>query len=106
MTFMRTVKKSAKIAKFESKNVEQEVQATVRSYKATPYPATGYSPYNLMFGGDLKGKLPRKLRNRKTLRTSIKRCEREMALRNNNGKHTPIRDGMLPTVGSKWMTRC
>ena len=58
--FMRTVKKSAKIAKLEGRNVEQEVQTTVRSYKATPHPATGYSPNKLMFGRELKGKLPRK----------------------------------------------
>ena len=48
--FMRVVKKSAKVAKLENKNVEQAIQKTVTSYKATTHPATGYSPNKLMFG--------------------------------------------------------
>ena len=56
--FMRVVKKSAKVAKLENKNVEQAIQKTVTSYKATTHPATGYSPNKLMFGREQKGKLP------------------------------------------------
>ena len=56
--FMRVVKKSAKVAKLENKNVEQAIQKTVTSYKAMTHPATGYSPNKLMFGRELKGKLP------------------------------------------------
>ena len=55
--FMRVVKKSAKVAKLENKNVEQAIKKTVTSYKATTHPATGYSP-NKLFGRELKGKLP------------------------------------------------
>ena len=56
--FMRTVKKSAKIAKMEGTNLEEAIQKTVRSYKAAPHPATGYSPNMSMFGRELRGKLP------------------------------------------------
>ena len=55
---MRVVKKSAKVAKLENKNVEQAIQKTVTSYKATTHPTTGYSPNKLMFGRELKGRLP------------------------------------------------
>ena len=46
--------------KKECKNGRKERGGTVRSYKATPRPATGYSPNYLMFGRELKGKLPSK----------------------------------------------
>ena len=44
----------------EGRNVEGEMRRTVRSYNATPHPATGCSPKYLMFGRELKGKLPSK----------------------------------------------
>ena len=81
--FMRTVKKSAKIAKMEGKNVEQEVQTTVRSSKATPHPATGYSPNKLMLGRELKGYLPGKMEkeNTKDIQKEVRKHRRRQMKR-------------------------
>ena len=58
---MQTLKKSARISKLEGKAIREGVQKTVGSYRATPHPATRESPYMLMFGRELRRKLPEKI---------------------------------------------
>ena len=55
---MQTLKKSARISKLEGKAIREGVQRTVGSYRATPHPATKESPDMLMFGRELRRKLP------------------------------------------------
>lgn len=52
------VKRSARAAKIEGKAVKQEVQRTVSNYHATPLPVTRESPDKLMFGREIRRKLP------------------------------------------------
>lgn len=56
--FMQTVKKSARVAKIEGKAFKQEVQRTVGNYRATPHPVTRESLDKLMFGREIRRKLP------------------------------------------------
>ena len=59
--FMQTLKKSARISKLERKAIREGVQRTVGSYRATPHQATKESPEMLMFGGELRRKLPERI---------------------------------------------
>ena len=58
---MQTLKKSARISKLEGKAIRVGVQRTVGSYRATPHPATKESPDMLMFGRELRRKLPERI---------------------------------------------
>ena len=58
---MQTLKKSARISKLEGKAIREGVQRTVGSYRTTPYPATKESPDMLMFGRELRRKLPERI---------------------------------------------
>ena len=58
---MQTVKKFARIANIEGKAIKQEVQKTVGNYRATSRPVTRESPDKLMFGRELRRKLPERV---------------------------------------------
>ena len=58
---MQTLKKSARISKLEGKAIREGVQITVGSYRAKPHPATKESPDMLMFGRELRRKLPERI---------------------------------------------
>ena len=102
---MRVVKKSAKVAKLENKNVEQAIQKTVTSYRATIHPATGYSPNKLMFGRQLKGKLPSVIEDKSNedVRKEVRNRDSE---KNPNEKHTETTAEMFVTVRLKWVIKC
>ena len=55
---IQIIKKSARIAKIEGKNIRQEIQRTIRSYRDTPHGNTGESPNKLIFGRKLNDRLP------------------------------------------------
>lgn len=55
---MQTVEKRARVAKIEGKTCKQEVQTTVGNYRATPHPVTRESSDKLMFGREIRRKLP------------------------------------------------
>ena len=59
--FMQTVKKSPRVAKIEGKAFRQEVQRTVGNYRSTPHPVTRESPDKLMFGREIRRKLPERV---------------------------------------------
>ena len=59
--FMQTLKKSVRIFKLEGKVIQEGVQRTVGSYRVTPHPATKESPDMLMFGRELRRKLPERI---------------------------------------------
>ena len=63
---IQIIKKSARIAKIEGKNIQQEIQRTIRSYRDTPHGNTGESPNKLIFGRELNGRLPPRM-TRKTV---------------------------------------
>ena len=56
--FMQTLKKRARIVKLEGRGIRQEVQTTVGNYRGTPHPVTKESPDKLMFGREIRRKLP------------------------------------------------
>ena len=56
--FMRTVKKCIKTAEIEQKNWKQELYRFLLSYRSTPHTSTGLSPAQILFGRELKTKLP------------------------------------------------
>ena len=59
--FMQTVKKSRRVAKIERIAFRQEVQRTVGNYRSTPHPVTRESPDKLMFGREIRRKLPERV---------------------------------------------
>ena len=58
---MQTLKKSARTSKLEGKAIREGMQRTVGSYRATPHPTTKESPDILMFGRELRRKLPERI---------------------------------------------
>ena len=58
---MQTLKKSARISKLEGKAIRERVQRAVGSYRPTYPPATKESPDMLMFGRELRRKLPERI---------------------------------------------
>lgn len=56
--FVRTVKKSIKAALSEDKNWKQEMYKFLLSYRATPHSSTNLPPAKILFGRNLKTKLP------------------------------------------------
>jgi len=56
--FMRTIKKSIKAAHAEHKNWRQEMFKFLLAYRSTPHSSTGKAPAEVLFGRNLKTKLP------------------------------------------------
>ena len=57
--FMQNLKKMERIAKQEGKKHRTLIEGMLNAYHATPHPATGKSPYELMFGRKMRfGVLP------------------------------------------------
>ena len=54
----RTLLKSLKVAHVEGKNWREELQKFLLAYRTTPQTSTGVTPASLMFGRELKTKLP------------------------------------------------
>ena len=55
---MQRIKKTARIAALQGRPIRDGVRRGVRAYRATMHPTTGASPNKLMFGRELRGKLP------------------------------------------------
>ena len=55
---MQRIKKTARIAALQGRPIRDEVRRGTRAYRATVHPTTGASPNKLMFGRELRGKLP------------------------------------------------
>ena len=58
---MYDIEISERISKLEGKAVREGEQRTVGSYRATPHPATKESPDMLLFGRELRRKLPERI---------------------------------------------
>ena len=54
----RTLLKTLKVAHVEGKNWREELQKFLLAYRTTPQTSTGVTPAFLMFGRELKTKLP------------------------------------------------
>ena len=54
----RTILKVLKIAKSEGRDLEKAMVEFSMAYKATPHTATGMTPFSLMFGREMRTKLP------------------------------------------------
>ena len=55
---MQRIKKTARIGALQGRPIRDEVRRGIRAYRATMHPTTGASPNKLMFGRELRGKLP------------------------------------------------
>ena len=58
---MYDIEISERISKLEGKAAREGEQRTIGSYRATPHPATKESPDMLMFGRELRRKLPERI---------------------------------------------
>ena len=56
--FMAVIKKTIHAAKSEGKDPKEAVRLRVFNYRNTPHPATGEAPATLMFGRNIKTKIP------------------------------------------------
>jgi len=54
----RSILKTLRIANSEGRNLEQALLEFVIAYKSTPHMATGTTPYAMMFGCEMRTKLP------------------------------------------------
>ncbi|XP_022787546.1 uncharacterized protein K02A2.6-like [Stylophora pistillata] len=59
--FIQTVKRSARVAKIEGKAFKIEIRRTVGNYRATRHPVTRESPDKLLFGREIRRKLPERV---------------------------------------------
>ena len=71
--FMRNLGKTIRTAKIENKDWKREIFTFLRNYRATPHPATGYSPAEIIFGKMARNKLPDFKRNYEKYQEKIKR---------------------------------
>ena len=53
----RSVLKMLRIANSEGRNLEKALLEFIIAYKSTPHPATGMTPYSLIFGREMRTKL-------------------------------------------------
>ncbi|PFX27132.1 Uncharacterized protein K02A2.6 [Stylophora pistillata] len=58
----RTLMKSVQIAHIEGKDWRQELQTFLTAYRSTPQMTTGATPFYMMFGREMRSKLPDLLR--------------------------------------------
>jgi len=56
--FMKNLGKTVRIAQLEGQPWKQALNAFLRSYREAPHGSTGFSPYRLMFGREMKSRLP------------------------------------------------
>ena len=56
--FVRTVKKTVRVAKLKRKNRQQELNKFLRNYRSTPHTTTRVPPATALFGRPVKTKLP------------------------------------------------
>lgn len=54
----RTLLKTLKIAKLNNLDMSVELRKFLMAYRSTPHSSTGVAPYTLLFGRDMKTKLP------------------------------------------------
>ena len=74
---MQNLKKMERIAKQEGKKYRALVEGMLNGYHATPHPATGKSPFELMFGRKMQlGVLP-----------DISKCENDPEVRKNDAQY-------------------
>ena len=66
----RTLLKVLKIAQVEGKRWKDELNKFLLAYRTTPHCTTGMTPASLMFGRELKTKLPELRPNKSVLKTS------------------------------------
>ena len=75
--FMQNLKKIERIAKQEGKKYRVLVEGMLNGYRATPHPATGKSPFELMFGRKMRlGVLP-----------DISKCDNDREVRKNDAQY-------------------
>ena len=75
--FMQNLKKIERIAKQEGKKYRALVEGMLNGYRATPHPAKGKSPFELMFGRKMQvGVLP-----------DISKCENDPEVRENDAQY-------------------
>ena len=68
----RTLLKALKVAQVERKNWRKELPKFLLTYRSTPQVSTGSTPASLMFGRELKTKLP-ELRGERSVLDEISR---------------------------------
>ena len=68
----RTLLKSLKVAEAEGKKWKDELEKFLLAYRTTPHSSTGATPAFLMFGRELKTKLPELRPNKSVLDESIR----------------------------------
>ena len=56
--FNRTIEKAIRTAHVEGKDWKKELNTFLLNYRATPHAMTGVSPPKIMFGRDIRTKLP------------------------------------------------
>ncbi|XP_032233880.1 uncharacterized protein K02A2.6-like [Nematostella vectensis] len=54
----RTIEKILKIATVEKKDLQKEFRKFLVAYRSTPHTSTGCTPFSLMFGREMRNKLP------------------------------------------------
>lgn len=68
----RSLMKALRIAKVEGKDWRTELSQFLTAYRSTPHTTTGATPYYMMFGREMKSKLPDLRREKSTLDEAIR----------------------------------
>ena len=55
---VKTLNKSTVTSHLDGKDWRTEIYVLLRQYRATPHPSTGRTPYSLMYGREIRNKLP------------------------------------------------
>ena len=77
----RSLVKMLKISKVEGKQLKDELVSFLIAYRSTPQVSTGQTPYFLMFGREMRTKLPELRANKSVLDEKVRDRDWEQKLR-------------------------
>ncbi|CAH1255636.1 RTL1 [Branchiostoma lanceolatum] len=68
----RTLMKAIKVSRVEGKDWRREILKHIQAYRSTPQATTGETPYKLMFGREMRSKLPELPREPKLVNEEVR----------------------------------
>ena len=106
MERQKTLFKALKVAQVEGENRRKELPKFLLAYRSTPQVSTDSTPASLMFGRELKTKLPELREEQSVLDESSRECDWQLKLEHKEyagSKHSATNSSLVP--GDKVLLR-